>query len=123
MPRVDGVQPDVVHDLDAAEDRMVDHVPKAALDVLDDPYLSYPGELPVKEAGDEILSLAESFLAKVLLGRGHGLGMLRGYRVEIERRTREEAFREGIAFALNVLRRLANSPENTEEWRKHGRSA
>lgn len=65
-------------------------VPKAALDVLDDPYLGYPGELPVKETGDEILSLAESFLAKVLLGQGHGLGMLYGYRREIERRTRED---------------------------------
>lgn len=95
-------------------------VPKAAMDALDDPYLGYPGELPVKEAGDEILALTESSLAKVLLGRGHGLGMLYGYRREIERRTKEEGFREGIAFATNVLRRFANRPEDTEEWRLAG---
>ncbi len=29
----------------------------------------------------------------------------------------ESAFREGINFALNVLRRFANSPADTEEWR------
>jgi len=90
-------------------------VPKAAMDALDDLYLGYPGELPVKEAGEEILGLAESFLAKVLLGRGHGLGMLYGYRREIERRTREEAFREGIAFALSVLRRFASAEKLNEE--------
>jgi len=93
-------------------------VPKAAMDVLSDLYLSYPGDLPVKQTGEETLSLTESFLAKVLLERGHGLGVLHGYRTEIERRAREEAFREGIAFAVNVLRRFANSPQDTSEWRK-----
>jgi len=93
-------------------------VPKAAMDVLDDPYLGHPGELPMKEAGEEILGLTESFLAKVLLQRGHGLGMLYGYRREVERRTREQSFSEGIRFALHVLRRFANSPEDTKEWRR-----
>jgi len=93
-------------------------VPKAAMDVLAELYLSYPGELPVKEAGEEILRVAESFLAKVLLERGHDLGMLYGYRTEIERRAREEAFRDGIAFAVSVLRRFAKSPQDTSEWQK-----
>ncbi len=93
-------------------------VPKAAIDVLADLYLSYPGELPAKEAGEEILGLTESFLAKVLLERGHGLGMLYGYRREIERRAREEAFAEGAQFAVNVLRRFANSPEDTKAWQR-----
>jgi len=87
-------------------------IPRAAMDVLDDPYLGYPGELPVKEAGEEILGLTESFLAKVLLGCDHGLGMLYGYRRELERQAREEASREGIAFAVNVARRFASSPQD-----------
>lgn len=97
-------------------------VPKAVLDVLSELYLSYPGELPVIEAGDQILETTESYLAKVLLNRGGGLGMLYGYRREIERRTREQSFAEGIRFALHVLRRFANSPEDTEEWRRAERT-
>ena len=104
--------------VDLREDQPWLLVPKAALDVLAEQHLSYSGELPVKEAGENILSVTESFLAKVLLNRGHGLGMLYGYRRELERRTRESAFSEGFEFTLNVLRRFANSPEDTEEWRQ-----
>jgi hypothetical protein len=103
--------------VDLREDQPWLRVPKAVLDVLSEPYLSYPGELPVKESGDEILSLTESFLAKVLLNQGRGLGMLYGYRRELERRTAERSFREGIDFALHVLRRFAHAPEDLEEWR------
>lgn len=103
--------------VDLREDQPWLLVPKAVLDVLSEQHLSYSGDLPVREAGDRIFSVTESFLAKVLLSRGHGLGMLYGYRREIERRSRENGFGEGIEFALNVLRRFANSPEETEEWR------
>ncbi len=93
-------------------------LPKAALDALAQETLSFPQDLPWREAGEEALRLTESFLAKLLLREGRGLGMLYGYRRAVERQARERAFRQGIHFALNVLRRFANSPEDTDEWRR-----
>ncbi len=57
-------------------------------------------------------------LAQETLREGRGLGMLYGYRRAVERQARERAFRQGIHFALNVLQRFANSPEDTDEWRR-----
>jgi len=93
-------------------------IPKTALDVLAEANLSSPGDLPVKEAGERTLAVTEGFLAKILLNEGRSLGTLFGYRREIEKRSAERSFREGIEFAVRVLRRFANSPEDTEEWRK-----
>ncbi len=93
-------------------------LPKAALDALAQETLSFPQDLPLREAGEEALRLTESFLAKLLLRQGRGLGMLYGYRRAVECQARERAFRQGIHFALNVLRRFANSPEDTDEWRR-----
>ncbi len=104
--------------VDLREDQPWLLVPKAALEVLAQETLSFPQDLPLKEASEEALRLTESFLAKLLLRDGRGLGMLYGYRRAVERQARERAFREGIDFALNVLRRFANSPEETEEWRR-----
>ena len=104
--------------VDLREDQPWLLLPKAALDVLADETLSFPQDLPLREASEEALRLTESFLAKILLRQARGLGMLYGYRRAVERKARERAFREGIHFALSVLRRLANSPEDTEEWRR-----
>ena len=104
--------------VDLREDQPWLLVPKAALDVLAEETLSFPQDLPLREASEEALRLTESYLAKLLLRQGRGLGMLYGYRRSVERHSRERAFREGIDFALNVLRRFANSPEDTEEWRR-----
>ena len=47
--------------VDLREDQPWLLVPKAVLDVLAEQHLSYSGELPVKEAGENILSVTESF--------------------------------------------------------------
>jgi len=104
--------------VDLREDQPWLMVPRAALEVLAEPSFSYPGDLPVREAGDRVLEVTEGFLAKVLMNEGRGLGALYGYRREIERRSAERSFREGIEFAVRVLRRFANTPEETKEWRQ-----
>ena len=101
--------------VDLREDQPWLTVPKAALDALADEVFSYPGDLPVRESGESILKLTEGFLAKVLLNRGHRLGMLYGYRLEIERRTAERSFHEGIHFTLRVLRRFTIRPGEAGE--------
>ena len=106
--------------VDLREDQPWLMVPKAALDALANEVFSFPGDLPVKEAGEKILELTESFLAKLLLNRGHGLGMLYGYRRELERRAQERSFAEGVEFALHVLRRFADSREDTHDRRLEG---
>jgi len=94
--------------VDLREDQEWLRVPKKLFEGLDEETLGFPRDLEIKEANKWALRLGESFLAKTLLGQGRGLGMLYGYRQAIECQTRDRAFREGIAFALNVMRRFAS---------------